>query len=159
MHMPNRHRPIVQHDVRRYHVSRGERLFAPGPNPSVMTITCMSMCLEPRAHLFSFLHHQKKGKRKETPPPDGAAWPGVDGDGRSPLLRRFRPSCSSDSGAFGVQQRSRTVSEIQQKSGTATKGVLQFYLRHRRSIRPRVRGKSEKGRGVRRGFERAYNVF
>lgn len=42
-------------------MSWGERLFAPGPNPPVMTITCVSMCLEPLAHLFSFLHHPKTG--------------------------------------------------------------------------------------------------
>lgn len=51
---------IVQHDVRKYHMSCSERLFAPDPNPSVMTITCVSMRLEPLAHLFSFLHHQKQ---------------------------------------------------------------------------------------------------
>ncbi len=41
-------------------MSEGERLFASSPNPSVMTITCVSVCLEPVAHLFSFLHHQKQ---------------------------------------------------------------------------------------------------
>lgn len=41
-------------------MSWGERLFSPGPNPPVMMITCIAMRLEPLAHLFSFLHHQKQ---------------------------------------------------------------------------------------------------
>lgn len=56
-------------------MSWGEKPGALGPNPSVMTITCVSMCLEPLAHLFSFLHHQTLG-----------AWPGVERDKRSPLF-------------------------------------------------------------------------
>lgn len=56
-------------------MSCSEKLAALGPNPSVMTITCVSMCLEPLAHLFSFLHHQTL-----------RAWPGVDRDKRSPLF-------------------------------------------------------------------------
>ena len=64
-------------------MSWGERLFASGPNPSVMTITCMSMRLEPSVHLFSFSHHQKQT--------GSLAW-GRQGQEVTTVLRFYSPA-------------------------------------------------------------------